>query len=141
MKEVSNMSEEVEKAVLEARLHEKEEQITLLKGQIEDLKKQLELEQNGNRNLIKDLYERNNKVLNLFIKNVKAAAFSHRIKSTNLPSPALIDGLNTQDIIADYQANGNSIPKSMVEKYNKAYGISYSGLRMRLVKAGAWNGR
>jgi hypothetical protein len=52
-----------------------------------------------------------------------------------------IQELDTEELIQVYKDNNFSIPKEVYGKYHRKYGITYNGLRERLIKAGVWKGR
>lgn len=56
-------------------------------------------------------------------------------------SNRFIQELDTEELIRVYRENNNSIPKDIKELYHRKYGITYNGLRERLIKAGVWKGR
>lgn len=56
-------------------------------------------------------------------------------------SNRFIQELDTEELIKIYKGNNYSIPKDVKEYYNRQYGITYNGLRERLIKAGVWRGR
>lgn len=49
-----------------------------------------------------------------------------------------IKDLSTDQLIKDYRSQGCKLTQSLVDYYNKKFGITYGGLRKRLIDAGAW---
>ena len=58
----------------------------------------------------------------------------NHIKSKTLPHIALRQDITDEDLILQYQLNGNTISKEMVETFK----MSYQGIRNRLIKAGVY---
>lgn len=52
-----------------------------------------------------------------------------------------IQEIDTDELIRVYRENNYSIPKYVKDNYHRKYGITYNGLRERLIKAGVWVGR
>lgn len=52
-----------------------------------------------------------------------------------------IQEIDTEELIRIYKENDYSIPKYVKDEYKRKYGITYNGLRERLIKAGVWVGR
>jgi SMC interacting uncharacterized protein involved in chromosome segregation len=61
--------------------------------------------------------------------------------ATGVNSNRYIQELDTEELIRVYRENNNSIPKEVKDVYHRKYGITYGGLRERLIKAGVWKGR
>lgn len=95
---------------------------------------------------IKELVDTLEKVLETIDKNAKliAASEGNREKqkhAVGTKSNRYIKELDTEELIKVYRENGNSIPKYVKEEYTRKYGITYNGLRERLIKAGVWVNR
>lgn len=95
---------------------------------------------------IKELVDTLEKVLETIDKNAKliAASEGNREKqkhAVGTKSNRYIQELDTEELIKVYRENGNSIPKYVKEEYARKYGITYNGLRERLIKAGVWVNR
>ena len=119
-------------------------EIARLKGIIESLEDEVSRLKDDNRvdKVVKDL----NKVLNTIEDNAKLIAGSkgNRAKQKNATgcnSNRYIQELDTEKLIKEYQDNNFSITKEIKAYYHRQYGITYNGLRERLIKAGAWKGR
>lgn len=94
----------------------------------------------------KELMVTLNKTLETIDENAKLIASSkgNREKqrsATGSNSNRFIQELDTEELIKIYRENNNSIPKDIKDMYNRKYGITYNGLRERLIKAGVWKGR
>lgn len=95
---------------------------------------------------IKELVDTLERVLETIDKNAKliAASEGNREKqkhAVGTKSNRYIKELDTEELIKVYRENGNSIPKYVKEEYARKYGITYNGLRERLIKAGVWVNR
>lgn len=95
---------------------------------------------------IKELVDTLERVLETINKNAKliAASEGNREKqkhAVGTKSNRYIQELDTEELIKVYRKNGNSIPKYVKEEYARKYGITYNGLRERLIKAGVWVNR
>ena len=95
---------------------------------------------------IKELVDTLERVLETINKNAKliAASEGNREKqkhAVGTKSNRYIQELDTEELIKVYRENGNSIPKYVKEEYARKYGITYNGLRERLIKAGVWVNR
>ena len=95
---------------------------------------------------IKELVDTLERVLEIIDKNAKliAASEGNREKqkhAVGTKSNRYIQELDTEELIKVYRENGNSIPKYVKEEYARKYGITYNGLRERLIKAGVWVNR
>ena len=95
---------------------------------------------------IKELVDTLERVLETIDKNAKliAASEGNREKqkhAVGTKSNRYIKELDTEELIKVYRENGNSIPKYAKEEYTRKYGITYNGLRERLIKAGVWVNR
>lgn len=95
---------------------------------------------------IKELVDTLEKVLETINKNAKliAASEGNREKqkhAVGTKSNRYIQELDTEELIKVYRENGNSIPKYVKEEYTRKCGITYNGLRERLIKAGVWVNR
>lgn len=95
---------------------------------------------------IKELVDTLERVLETINKNAKliAASEGNREKqkhAVGTKSNRYIKELDTEELIKVYRENGNSIPKYVKEEYARKYGITYNGLRERLIKAGVWVNR
>lgn len=78
-------------------------------------------------------------LLDLVDRNVKNIAFGERIKnSKTFGSVTYIKDLDTDLLVKDYIAAGYKLTKELFKKYNDKYGITYHGLRLRLINAGVW---
>jgi hypothetical protein len=87
-----------------------------------------------------------NKALETIDENAKLIASSkgNREKQRNATgsnSNRYIQELDTEELIRVYKDNNFSIPKEVYDVYHRKYGITYNGLRERLIKAGVWKGR
>ena len=76
--------------------------------------------------------------------NLIASSKGNREKqrtATGSNSNRFIQELDTEQLIRVYKDNNFSIPKDVYGEYHRKYGITYNGLRERLIKAGVWKGR
>lgn len=122
-------------------LNERERLLAEKDKQLEALRQQLESEKEENRKMICTLTEQNTAVLKMVQENAKNLAFQKRLKDKDMPSPTYIKELDTKELIRDYSNNGYKLSNEIAEKYISKYGITYAGLRLRLVKAGVWRDR
>lgn len=77
-------------------------------------------------------------------KKLIAASAGNREKqkhATGSNSNRFIQELDTEELIKVYRDNGYCIPKEVKNLYKRKYGITYNGLRERLIKAGVWVGK
>ena len=87
----------------------------------------------------KDLAESINKVLNLIDDNASALEFSVRAKkSKGVNSPSYIKELDTQELVSKYIKAGYKLTTEIASEYQEKFGITYNGLRNRLIQAGVW---
>lgn len=87
----------------------------------------------------KDLAESINKVLNLIDDNASALEFSVRAKkSKGVNSPSYIKELDTQELVSKYIKAGYKLTTEIASEYQDKFGITYNGLRNRLIQAGVW---
>ena len=130
------------------------------KAEIQELKNKVNNLLEANKKLIEDnvkLMNDNSKLmdknvellkesLDTISKNAKLIAASEgnrekTKKAVGNNSNRFIQELDTEKLIEVYKGNNYSIPKEVKEFYFRNYGITYNGLRERLIKAGVWRGR
>lgn len=81
----------------------------------------------------------NNEVLKLVQSNIKTLCVSQRMKSSSGENnPTFKTGLKTEDLARDYIKSNYKLTSDIVQKYDKQFGITYNGLRLRLKRAGIW---
>jgi len=121
-------------------------EIARLKGIIESLEDEVSRLKDENNNRVDKVVKDLNKVLNTIEENAKLIAGSkgNRAKQANavgVNSNRYIQGLDTEKLISIYKDNNYTLTKEVKELYHRKYGITYNGLRERLIKAGVWKGR
>lgn len=135
--DVENKEEENKK--LREKIKELEAENNILKGIKEKQDKEVSARW-------KELADRIREQMSLIDENKSliAASAGNREKqkhATGSESNRFIQELDTEELIRVYRENGNSIPKEVKEYYKRKYGITYNGLRERLIKAEVWVGR
>lgn len=121
-------------------------EIQRLKGHIETLETEIERIRKEETNKVDKVVKTLQSTLDTINENAKLIAGSkgnrekQRLAVGN-NSNRFIQELDTVELVKVYRANNNSIPKAIKEEYYIKYGITYNGLRERLIKAGVWKGR
>ena len=73
-------------------------------------------------------------MLELFNSNIKSAKLSADMKKTGPGNPRYKTDVKTGEVEIAYIQNDFHITTDMIKKF----GMSYQGLRLRLIKAGVW---
>lgn len=121
-------------------------EIQRLKGHIETLETEIDRLRLESTDRVDNIVETLQSTLDTINENAKLIAGSkgnrekQRLAVGN-NSNRFIQKLDTIELIKVYRENNNSIPKHIKEEYHIKYGITYNGLRERLIKAGVWKGR
>ena len=85
-----------------------------------------------------ELRKANETVLKILYDNMSSIGLAIKMKQKGTENSRYIKGLRTADIIQDYIKNGYHITAEMKEKYKKEYGVTYNGIRNRLIQADIW---
>lgn len=87
---------------------------------------------------IKEFNSLSSEMLNLVKDNVKSIAASVKMKDKSSDNIRYIEGIDTNVLAEEYKNAGYKLTDEIVSKYNGKYGVTYHGLRNRLVTAGVW---
>ena len=85
-----------------------------------------------------ELRKANETVLKILYDNMSSIGLAIKMKQKGTENSRYIKGLRTADIIQDYIKNDYHITAEMKEKYKKEYGVTYNGIRNRLIQADIW---
>lgn len=87
----------------------------------------------------KDLADKIGDVVSLVEDNASALSFSVRTKnSKGVKSPTYIQELDTHELVSRYIKADYKLTSEIVNEYKQKFGITYHGLRNRLIQAGVW---
>lgn len=87
----------------------------------------------------KDLADKIGEVVSLVEDNASALSFSVRTKnSKGSKSPSYIQELDTNELVSKYIKADYKLTSEIVNEYKQKFGITYHGLRNRLIQAGVW---
>lgn len=87
----------------------------------------------------KDLADKIGEVVSLVEDNASALSFSVRTKnSKGVKSPTYIQELDTHELVSRYIKADYKLTSEIVNEYKQKFGITYHGLRNRLIQAGVW---
>lgn len=105
------------------------------------MSKLIELANRYNKQLSnsKDLSDKIGEVVSLVEDNASALSFSVRTKnSKGFKSPSYIQELDTQELVSRYIKADYKLTSEIAGEYQEKFGITYNGLRNRLIQAGVW---
>lgn len=87
----------------------------------------------------KDLADKIGNMLSLIEDNAAKLSFSVRVKkSKGDKSPSYIKELDTNELISRYIKADYKLTSEIAGDYQEKFGITYNGLRNRLIQAGVW---
>lgn len=87
----------------------------------------------------KDLADKIGDVVSLVEDNASSLSFSVRTKnSKGVKSPSYIKELDTHELVSKYIKADYKLTSEIVGEYQEKFGITYHGLRNRLIQAGVW---
>lgn len=87
---------------------------------------------------VRELRKSNEAVLKILYDNLPSIGMAINMKKKGSENNRYIAGLRTADLIKDYISNDYHITAEMKEKYRSEYGITYNGIRNRLIQADIW---
>ena len=90
----------------------------------------------------KDLADKIGEVVSLVEDNASSLGYHVRIKRSKgckgPKSPSYIQELDTQELVSRYIKADYKLTSEIAGEYQEKFGITYNGLRNRLIQAGVW---